>query len=123
MEAAEFPRRDNRPWHDATVADLDRLLWRLREHPDMRAFVERRLGPLIEHDDQRTLKLLPTLEAYLNYQGNKADTARAMHLERQSVYHRIARIEALLGGSLEDEQIRLGVHLALRAARAQRRAD
>jgi PucR family transcriptional regulator, purine catabolism regulatory protein len=91
MEAAEFPRRDNRPWHDATVADLDRLLWRLRDHPDMRAFVERRLGPLIEHDDQRTLKLLPTLEAYLNYQGNKADTARAMHLERQSVYHRIAR--------------------------------
>jgi PucR family transcriptional regulator, purine catabolism regulatory protein len=123
MEAAEFPRRDDRPWHDATVADLDRLLWRLRDHPDVRAFVQRRLGPLIEHDEERTLKLLPTLEAYLTHQGHKADTARALHLERQSVYHRIARIEALLGGSLDDEQTRLGVHLALRAARSLRRDD
>ena len=123
MDAAEFPRAESRPWRDATTPDLDRMLWRLRDHPDLRAFVQRRLGPLIEHDDARSLQVLPTLEAYLTYRGHKSETARALHLERQSVYHRIARIEALLGASLDDEETRLGVHLALRAARVMRRID
>ena len=95
----------------------------LRDQPDLRAFVHRRLGPLIEHDDGRPLQLLPTLEAFLTYRGHKSETARALHLERQSVYHRISRIEALLGASLDDEETRLGLHLALRAARVLRRGD
>jgi purine catabolism regulator len=123
LEAGDFPRAPTRTWHDATTPDLDRLLWRLRDHPDLRAFVHRRLGPLIEHDDGRPLQLLPTLEAFLTSRGHKSETARVLHLERQSVYHRISRIEALLGASLDDEETRLGLHLALRAARVLRRED
>jgi PucR family transcriptional regulator, purine catabolism regulatory protein len=116
LDAAEFPRGGSR-WHDATAPDLDRLLWRLRDSGDLQTFVRRRLGPLIEHDRRRTMKLLPTLEAYLTLRGHKAETARALHIERQSVYYRIAQIETLLGASLDDEEVRLGVHLALRASR------
>ena len=35
-----------RPWYDARRLDIDLLLWRLREHPDLAAFVDRAIGPL-----------------------------------------------------------------------------
>lgn len=115
MEATELPRTPSRLWYDATRPDLDRLLWSLRGSDELRRFVQRRLGPLIEHDAQRATKLLPTLEAYLKCDGHKTETARLLQLERQSVYHRISRIESLLDDSLDDEATRLGVHLAMRA--------
>jgi purine catabolism regulator len=77
--------------------------------------VERRLGPILEHDRTRKAKLLPTLEAYCAHGGRKAETARALHLERQSLYHRLERIETLLGEKLDDEAAQLSVHLAVRA--------
>lgn len=106
-----------REWHDAAAPDLHRLLWSLRDTPELRRFAQRRLAPLLDHDAKRKAKLLPTLETYLAHGGRKAETARAMHLERQSLYHRLGRIEALLGEQLEDEDVRLGLHLALRTLR------
>lgn len=104
-------------WRDATRPDLDRLLWSMRDRPELRAFVDRRLGPLVEHDARRSLQLLETLQAYCECGGRKAAAARALHLERQSLYHRIERIEQLLGDDLSDEETYLGLHLALRARR------
>ncbi|MBV9047194.1 MAG: PucR family transcriptional regulator ligand-binding domain-containing protein [Solirubrobacterales bacterium] len=106
-----------RHWHDATTADIDRLLLTLRENPDLRNFVHQRLQPLIEHDRSHATKLLPTLQALLDHQGRKTEAARTLHLERQSLYHRIQRIEKLLDSSLDDPTTILGLHLALRARR------
>jgi purine catabolism regulator len=122
-QAAASPRPDTKGWYDATRPDLQRLLWALRDLGEVQAFVERRLAPLVEHDESRRSKLLPTLETYLECSGRKTDTARALHLERQSLYHRIRRIETLLGASLEDPDTRLGVHLAVRARRLLRDPD
>ena len=41
--------------------------------------------------------LLPTLETYLAHAGRKAETARELHLNRQTLYNRLARIGELLG--------------------------
>jgi len=112
--ARSAPPRD---WHDAATPDIGRLLWRLGGNTDLREFVDQRLAPLVEHDRRRSSKLLPTLEALLEHEGRKAETARALHLERQSLYHRIGRIEALLAADLHDPDVRLGLHLALRARR------
>lgn len=112
--AAHAPAR---PWHDATAADINRLFWALRADPAMRGFVRRRLDPLIEYDREHRSQFAETLEAYLDHGGRMAETARALHLGRQSVYKRIARIEELLGGDLSDPELRLGLHLALRARR------
>lgn len=112
--ARDAPPRD---WHDAASPDVDRLLWRLQGNADLRTFVEKRLQPLIEHDRRRSAKLIPTVEALLEHEGRKAEAARALHLERQSLYHRIERIEALLEADLRDPEVRLGLHLALRARR------
>lgn len=110
-------------WYDATRPDLDRLLWSMRSTPELRTFVLRRLRPILEHDAARKAKLLPTLEAYCAHGGRKAETARTLHLERQSLYHRLARIEALLGEKLDDESTNLSLHLAVRALRQMPDAD
>ncbi|MEU2515141.1 PucR family transcriptional regulator [Streptomyces syringium] len=107
----------DRPWHDVRRLDVDLLLWRLRSHGDLSAFVERVIGPLLAHDRAARPPLLPTLETYLAHAGRKAETARELHLNRQTLYDRLARIARLLGTDLEDPQTALALSLALQARR------
>ncbi|MFI6939661.1 PucR family transcriptional regulator [Streptomyces sp. NPDC050418] len=107
----------DRPWYDARRLDTELLLWRLRDHPDLAAFVDRAIGPLIEHDARAKPPLLPTLSTYLTHAGRKAETARELHLNRQTLYNRLARIAELLGTDLDDPQTVLALSLALRARR------
>ena len=113
--AASAVALPERPWHDTARLELRRLLWSWRDSDDLAAFVERVLGPLLEHDRQRKLVLLPTLEALLANGGAKAETARALHLNRQALYHRLTRIEQLLGADLSDADQLLTLHVALYA--------
>ena len=103
------------PWHDVRALELPRLLWRARKDEELERFVGRTLGPLIEHDRQRKIRLLPTLEALIENGGRKAETARALHLNRQALHHRLHRIEQLLGVDLSDSEHLVAVHVALRA--------
>ncbi|MFF4171605.1 PucR family transcriptional regulator [Streptomyces sp. NPDC001744] len=109
----------DRPWYDARRLDIDLLLWRLHLHGDtvLAAFVDRAIGPLREHDRTSRPPLLPTLETYLAHAGRKAETARELHLNRQTLYNRLARISELLGTDLDDPQTVLALSLALRARR------
>ncbi|MFD7403065.1 PucR family transcriptional regulator [Streptomyces sp. NPDC059866] len=107
----------DRPWYDAQRLDIDLLLWRLRDHPDLAAFVDRAIGPIRDHDRRSRPPLLPTLETYLAHAGRKAETARELHLNRQTLYNRLARIGELLGTDLDDPQTVLALSLALRARR------
>ncbi|MCX4909890.1 PucR family transcriptional regulator [Streptomyces sp. NBC_00878] len=107
----------DRPWYDARRLDIDLLLWRLRDQPDLAAFVDRAIGPLRDHDHRSKPPLLPTLETYLAHAGRKAETARELHLNRQTLYNRLARIGELLGTDLDDPQTVLALSLALRARR------
>ena len=108
---------DRRPWHDVASADVDRLLWTLREQPALSRFAELRLRPLLDRDAAGRSQLLPTLAAFCEHGGRKAETARALRIERQTLYHRLARIEQTLGVDLADGDTVLALHLALRANR------
>jgi purine catabolism regulator len=110
-------------WHDARRPGVADLLHDLREAPELEAFVDEQLGPLLVDGSPRRRVLLETLEAYLAAGGRKAQAARALHLERQSLYLRLRRVEELLGVSLDDEDAVLGLHLAVRALRFRRRAQ
>ena len=111
------PRR----WYDARRPGVTDLLHDLRDTPELDAFVDEQLGPLLAAGSARHRVLLETLEAYLAAGGRKAQAARALHLERQSLYLRLRRIEELLGVSLDDEDAVLGLHLAVRALAFRRR--
>jgi purine catabolism regulator len=104
-----------RGWHDGGELGLERMLWSMRTSDELQEFVERSLGPLLAHDRERKLALMPTLEALCAHGGRKAEAARALHLHRQALYHRIARIEALLGVDLSDPGRLTSLHVAQRA--------
>jgi purine catabolism regulator len=108
-------------WHDARRPGVADLLYDLRDTPELDAFVDEQLGPLLGDGTPRVRALLETLEAYVAAGGRKAEAARALHLERQSLYLRLRRIEEALGVSLDDEDVVLGLHLAVRAMRFRRR--
>jgi purine catabolism regulator len=94
---------------------LHLLLASLVEGPELAAFVEAELGALLDYDAQARSPLLPTLRALLAHDSNRAEAARALHLERRSLYYRIGRIEQILGQSLNDYDVRLGLGVALRS--------
>ncbi|MFE6777288.1 PucR family transcriptional regulator [Streptomyces sp. NPDC057702] len=112
--ARDLPERS---WHDVRGLEVDLLLWRLREHGDLAAFAHRMLGPLLLHDQTARPPLLPTLQAYLAHAGRKAETARALHVNRQTLYDRLARVTRLLGADLDEPRTVLALSLALQARR------
>lgn len=89
------------------------LLRRLADGPDLARFVESELRLLLEHDERRRPKLVPTLRAYLAHAGRKADAARALGIQRRTLYQRMATIESLLGRDIDDQQTRTRLTLAL----------
>jgi purine catabolism regulator len=110
-------------WHDVSVPGVEDLLWLLRDEAVARMFVERRVGPVVEADQRRGSSLFRTLEVFCEHGGHKADTARALMLERQSLYKRLGRIEAILSVDIDDQRTRLELHLAVIARRFFDRAD
>jgi hypothetical protein len=99
------------------------LILRLRDTSELSRFVEAELGPLLEHDANRNLRLLPTLRAYVEFGRNKSAAAKALHLERRSLYHRLEKIETLLGRDLQDVETCTRLHVALKALAILRRGD
>ncbi len=89
------------------------LLLRLADGPDLARFVDSELRPLLEHDERVRPKLVPTLHAYLAHAGRKADAARALGIQRRTLYQRMAKIESLLARSVDDQQTRTRLTLAL----------
>ncbi len=71
------------------------------------------LGPLLALEPRRRTGLYGTLEAYLACGGNVVQTARRLHLHRNTVLYRLERLQRLLGTDVRDPQHRLLLHLAL----------
>jgi purine catabolism regulator len=113
--AAAARRLPERPWYDARATELERLLAAVGDERVLAEFVERNLGPLLQHDRDHKLALLGTLRALCAHSGHKASAARDLHLHRQALYHRIARIEALLGVDLSEAAQLTTLDVALRA--------
>ena len=115
--AARLPAR---AWHDAAELPLHRLLSVWGGGEELTTFVSRVLDPLIAHDEHHTHQLMATLEALCEHGGRKAETARALHLNRQALYHRIARLREILARDVTDPNELLILHVALHARRQTR---
>ncbi|QEO13973.1 PucR family transcriptional regulator [Agromyces intestinalis] len=57
--------------------------------------------------------LLETAEAYLALGGRAQETAARLNVHRTSLYHRLGRLERILGIDLQNGVERLGLHLAI----------
>jgi purine catabolism regulator len=92
---------------------VERLLAAVADPVRLADLVEEQLGGLLRARNAATL--LATLDHYLASGGSKAATARALHLRRQSVHQRLARVAEHLGGDLDDPRRQTGLRLALAA--------
>ena len=61
--------------------------------------------------------LAETAEVFLDCAGSASRAAAALQVHRQTLYYRLARIEALTGLDLADGEARLLLHASLKAAR------
>jgi sugar diacid utilization regulator len=80
----------------------------------LRAFLDRSLGRLIDHDLHRGPDLIGTLSAYFANSSNFARTARALHIHTNTLTKRIDRISGLLGHDWQQPDVALNLQLAVR---------
>lgn len=89
--------------------------------PVLQEFVQRELGPIIEHDRAsgpgHTGDLLDVLAVYLAHPTNRSLAAEAARLSRSVFYQRLALIEELLGVDLADGHTIATLAVALTAYR------
>jgi sugar diacid utilization regulator len=106
------------PCHIARQGDLGvyKLLLALRDSGELAPFVERTLAPLLA-DSRAGDSLAETLEAFFESNGNLSEAARRLHLHRNSLIYRLNRARELLGHDLDDPELRLALHLALKGRR------
>lgn len=67
--------------------------------------------------DPEKQMLVQSLEEFLDRAGDAGRTSAALHVHRTTLYHRLKRVEAITGLSLDNGLDRLTLHLALKLSR------
>ncbi|MFJ6536072.1 PucR family transcriptional regulator [Paenarthrobacter sp. NPDC091711] len=102
---------------DADTLAVELLAQESLEPGTREGFVQRQLGAVVEHDRLKKSELMRTLTVWLDTGCNTAQAARELHLERQSLHHRLQRIFELCGGDPRGNGRLAALHLATRLAR------
>jgi len=90
-----------------------RTLLAVGRDPESCAYWERYIHPLQAYEQTKGVEILRTLEIYFANQGNVSETARQLHLHRQSLLYRLKRAEQLTDCNLADAQDRFALELGL----------
>ena len=90
-----------------------KLLSGVRDRALLDQFLNERLGPLLRHDLHHGPNLMPTLEAWFHENGNLVAAAQRLAVHRNTLTHRVQRIEALCGLTLDNSYDRLDIGIAL----------
>ena len=90
-----------------------KLLSAVRDRGLLDQFLQERLGPLLRHDQRHGPSLMPTLQAWFLDNGNLVAASQRLAVHRNTLTHRVQRIEALCGLSLDNPNDRLDIGVAL----------
>jgi purine catabolism regulator len=96
---------------------LDRLLAQVVERRELRAFVAEQVGRLIEWDREHHGDLLVVLEAALDFPRHE-QAAHRCFMHRNTFRHRLRHATEVLGRDLDDPDVRLATHVALKLRKA-----
>ena len=88
-----------------------RLLMQIEHSPELIAFQEEILGPLLAHEGSEDF--LRTLSAYFEHNANLSQTAEALFIHRNTLLYRMERIASITGLDMELPETRLAAQLAL----------
>nr|WP_261771676.1 PucR family transcriptional regulator [Paenibacillus xylanexedens] len=92
-----------------------RIIASMKQSGNLNDFITEYLGPLIRYDAEKGGQLLLTLKQYLTLCCSKQETASALFIVRQTLYHRLDKIESLLGKDYLLPEKRVAMELALYA--------
>jgi purine catabolism regulator len=96
-------------------SSLYSLLLSLKNPTELEHFCKTWLADLISYDDQQHSDLLDTLNTYFANNGNTALTAKELKIHRNTLAYRLNRIAEITCLDLDDADVRLNLHLALKA--------
>jgi purine catabolism regulator len=115
-QALEMARRlgETKPLYYSDLS-VYRLLFQIEHSPELIAFQEETLGPLLAHEGAS--ELIHTLETYFSHNGNLSQTAEALFIHRNTLIYRMERIASITGMDLDNPENRLAIQLALRIYR------
>ncbi|MEP7089971.1 MAG: PucR family transcriptional regulator [Nocardioidaceae bacterium] len=99
--------------HRLEDTHLRGLLALLGDDERVRDFADRELVALRDRDDADAL--LATVRAVLDHPRSRTEASAALHLSRPAFYGRLAKVERVLGCSLDDPLTRTSLHVALLA--------
>ena len=91
-----------------------RLLGQLDDIPAVREFCDEVIGPLVQYDREHRSSLVLTIEEYFNHRGNVSQTAEALFIHRNTLLYRLERIQELTRQELNQSDMQLALHLALK---------
>ncbi len=92
-----------------------RILTEVKNEYVLSSFITDYLGELIEYDEKHNSQLVLTLNVLFQCNGSKKEAADRLFIRRQSLYHRLDKIESILGNTYLTSNHRLCLELALRA--------
>jgi len=90
-----------------------RLISRLNRDLDLNELVLEYLQPVIDYDKKYNGKLMETLKTLLACNGSKQETAKRLFIVRQTLYHRIQKLEKLLGNDFMNHEKRLAIEFMI----------
>ncbi len=98
-----------------TELHVYRIIAGMEKTGQLPAFIDDYLGPILRCERGKSVQLLKTLKVYLQFSGAKQETANALYIVRQTLYHRLNKIGELIGGDFMAPEKRLMLELALYA--------
>ena len=110
------PRAEDQPVLSARQYGLDRLLLHGVRRNEAQAFVLEQIGALLAWDGEHHGDLLTVLEASLDYPLHE-QAAHRCYMHRNTFRQRLRMATQVLGHDLEDPDVRLATHVALKLRR------
>jgi PucR family transcriptional regulator, purine catabolism regulatory protein len=105
----------DKPYFRRSDLGLRGLLQTLRGDVRLQGFAEGELGPLLEYDRVNGTGLVAVLRSFLESGRRKTAAAERAHVSRSWMYERLAKVEEILGVSLESEDTCVCLQVALMA--------
>ena len=118
-EAVRIGRAMGRKEGVVAFRDLGLLHWLYHLSPEKRAgnVYVNHVETLSAYDAERDMALVKTLETYLDHGCSLVEAADALYIHRNTLLHRLKRIEELCGVDLRDPFERLNLHAAVKDRR------
>ncbi|RST77289.1 PucR family transcriptional regulator [Siminovitchia acidinfaciens] len=93
------------------------ILFQLQNRQQLESFIQSHLGRILQLEPKARLELLTTLEVFLDHNGSYKESSQKLFVVRQTLYHRINKLQDLLGKDFLSSPNRLALEFSVKAYR------